>query len=224
MGLQMESLEESRAKIFTELTSDVSDVRAEYLKLFEADAQKFAASMAQAVMKWRTLDADLRGNENRVYISSLVHTAIGIHILSLKLFLSGHIVAAGNLSRQVVEFIALALLCSSKELTVLERYKNGNYSTNKAIPNVLRHYQKLGLNRDGVKALKDAQTFYSNFSHPTQLTQATFVSFSDKNLYIGANFDNDKVQQYRQEVNNRVNLAEVFPNFVDGVIANVAKW
>ncbi len=129
-GLQMETLEESREKILAELASDDSDVRAEYLKLFETDAQEFSTSMAQAFMKWRALDADLQGNENRAYISSLVFTAIGIHILSLKLFLSGHIVAAGNIFRQVVEFIALALVCSSKELGVLEKFMNGRYSTN----------------------------------------------------------------------------------------------
>ena len=224
MGLKMETLEESRAKIFTELTSDDSDVRAEYLKLFECDAQKFATSMAQAVMKWRTLDADVRGDENRAYVSSLVCTAISIHVLSLKLLLSGHIVAAGNLSRQVVEFFALSLLCAGKDLTVLERYKNGNYSTHKAISGLLRHSGKLGLNRDGVEALKDAQKFYSKFSHPTPLTQATFMSFSGQGLYVGANFDNGKVEQYRQEVNSRVDLAEVFPNFVDGIIANVETW
>ncbi len=220
----METLEESREKILAELASDDFDVRVEYLKLFEADAQEFSTSMAQAFMKWRALDADLQGDENRAYISSLVFTAIGIHILSLKLFLSGHIVAAGNIFRQVVEFIALAFLCSSKELGILEKFMNDRYSTNNAVRDVFRHSEKLGLKGDGVKALKDAQKFYSKFSHPTQLTLATFVSFSGEGLYVGANFDRGKVQAYRQEVNGRVNLAKVFPNFVDGIIANVAKW
>lgn len=220
----METLEESRAKILAELTSDDLEVRAEYLKLFEADAQEFSTSMAQAFMKWRTLDADLQGNENRAYISSLVFTAIGIHILSLKLFLSGHIVAAGNIFRQAVEFIALAFICSSKELGILEKFMNDRYSTSNAVRDVLRHSEKLGLKRDGVQALKDAQEFYSKFSHPTQLTLTTFVSFSGEGLYVGANFDRGKVQAYRQEVNRRVNLAKVFPNFVDGIIANAAGW
>ena len=143
----LERMRNRREKILAELASDDSDVRAEYLKLFKADAQEFSTSMAQAFMKWRALDADVQGNGNRAYISSLVFTAIGIHILSLKLFLSGHIVAAGNIFRQVVEFIALAFLCSSKELGILEKFMNDRYSTNNAVRDVLRHSEKLGLTR-----------------------------------------------------------------------------
>ena len=220
----METFGEAQETIFAELTSDDPDVRAEYLNLFEANAQEFSTSMAQAFMRWRSLDADLQGDENRAYVSSLVFTAIDFHILSLKHFLSGHIVASGNLFRQVVELIALACVCSGKELGVLEKFKEGRYSTSKAVRDALRHSKQLGLNDDGMNALKDAQTFYSRYSHPTQLTLATIMSFSGEGLYVGANFDRGKVQAYRQEVNGRVSLAKVFPNFIDGIIANVAKW
>ena len=61
----METLEEARDTILAQLTSDDSDVRAEYLKLFEADAQEFSTSMAHAFMKWRALDAKLQGSDER---------------------------------------------------------------------------------------------------------------------------------------------------------------
>ena len=220
----METFEDAQEKIFAELTSDDPVVRAEYLKLFTADVKIFSAAMANAFMKWRSLDADLQGDENRAYVSSLVYTAIGVHILSLKLFLSGQIVASGNLFRQVIEFIALACVCSGKELGILEKFMKNRYSTNKAVRDVLHHSKQLGLNDDGMNALKDAREFYSNYSHPTHLTLATFISFSKKSGHLGTNFDKGKIRTYKMEVNSRVNLAKEFPNFVDCVITNVAKW
>jgi len=61
-------------------------------------------------------------------------------------------------------------------------------------------------------------------SHPTPLTIATIMSFSEGGAYVGASFDKEKIEGYKKEVNGRVGLARVFPNFVDGVMANVAKW
>jgi len=142
----------------------------------------------------------------------------------MRLFLSGYPIAAGNLSRQVVEAVALALLCSSKQLTVLKRFIEDEYSSNDAVPDLLRHYEKLGLRKDGVEVLKNAQTFFHKFSHPTKMTIAAITSFSVEGLYVGASFDDGKVAEYDKEVLGRISLASVFTNFVEAVKVNVAKW
>jgi len=51
------------------------------------------------------------------------------------------------------------------------------------------------------------------------------ISFSKSGkLYLGATFDEGKLEQYAKELNGRVSLAMVFDNFIDGVKANVEKW
>ena len=180
--------------------------------------------MAAAVLAWRDLDAGSEKEEGRAYVSALVYCAITLHLQSMKLFLSGHPVAAGNLSRQVVEAIALALLCSSKQSTVLRRFIKDEYSANHAVRDLLKDYEKLGLRKDGVEVLKDAQAFFHKFSHVTKMTIAAFTSFSVEGLYVGASFDDGKVAEYDTEVSGRVRLAKVFANFVEAVKANVAKW
>ena len=50
----METLEQARDTIYKELTSDDSEVRAEYLKVFEPDAKRFSEAMARAVIAWRS--------------------------------------------------------------------------------------------------------------------------------------------------------------------------
>jgi len=219
----LETLEQGRETIYKELTSDDSGVRAEYLKLFEAEAKVFAEAMARAVVAWRRLDNEAK-DERRGYVAALVYAAITLHVVSLKVFLSGHIVAAGNLFRQVIESIALALLCSGKELDVLDRFIADKYSSKDAARDVLRHWERLGLKPDASQPLKDAQQFYHMYSHISRLTLANLISFSERGIYVGASFDKGKVDAYKKEVSGRVNLAKVFENFVEGVEMNVAKW
>jgi hypothetical protein len=221
----MKTVEKVRETIFKELTSDDSAVRSDYLKLFEADAKAFSDAMTNAFMRWRIFDNGMKGDERQAYLSALVYTAITLHILSMKLFLSGQTVAAGNLLRQVIESIALGLLCSGKDLDVLNRFVDDKYSSTAAIRDVLRHANQLSLQGDALDVLQKSLKFYHKYSHVTKMTLATGMSFSEKGgLYIGTSYDKGKVEAYAKEVKVRLSLAKVFPNFVDGVSANVAKW
>lgn len=221
----METVDQAQTAIFWEITSDDSEVRGEYLRHFEGAAKRFAVSMAKAFIKWRDFDKELKGDERRAHVSALVHVAITLHVLSMKNFLAGQPVAAGNLFRQVLECIALALLCSGKEGDVLKRFMEDKYSSKKAIHDVLRHHKKLSLKGDTLKVMKKSQDFYHKYSHVTKMTLAAAMSFSQRGgLYVGASFDAGKLDAYKKEINLRVSLADVFPNFVDGVSANVAKW
>lgn len=218
----MDTLEDARKKILKEITSDDAEVRANYLKHFKSDIETFSEAMAQAVMNWQLLYADVKDDTNLGQVSAWVITAISLHILSMKLLVSGHIAAAGNLFRQVVETVALALLCSAK-LDVLDRVRNGRYSTNNAVQDLLRQTKQIGIDKDAVNALRDAQVFYHNYSHPTMHTIWAGVSSSEGVPYVGASFDDEKMEIYAKEIERRLDLAGVFSNFVDAVKVNVAK-
>lgn len=220
----MQPGEEASQTIFKELTSADSEVRARYLALFDTEAREFADIMGNAMVAWRSLDGEVRGNERKAYVAGLVFAAITLHVISLKLFLSGHIVAAGNLFRQVIESIALALLCSGKDLEYLDRFMKDEYSGNLAVRDVLRQSGRLGVKEDALEVLRESQEFYHRYSHMTRLTLATLMSFAEDGLYVGASFDEGKVEAYRKEMAGRLGLARVFPNFVAGVKANFAKW
>jgi hypothetical protein len=142
----------------------------------------------------------------------------------MKLFLSGHVVAAGNLSRQVIEAIATALLSSGKDLTVLDRFIEDRYSTKHAVRDVQRKWESLNLQKDGLAALAESEDFYHLYSHMSKMTVAAVTSFAQDAFYVGASFDEGKTDAYDKEIQTRLSLAEVFPNFVQAVSANVAKW
>lgn len=220
----METLKEARDKVFAEIVSTDSDVREKFLEKFKPQAEDFSDALARAVLAWRDLDAKVRENKKLAYVSALVFTALTLQIQSMKLFLSGQPVAAGNLFRQVVESIALALVCSGKDLNILDRFIEDKYSTDNAIRDVVRNSKKLGLLEDGLKELTDAQIFYHKYSHPTKMTIASLISFSEEGLYVGASYDDRKIDQYTKEINTRVGLAKVLISFVEAVKANAGKW
>ncbi len=211
--------------IKVEVTQDDAEVRECYLKHFGSEIEEFIKRMSNAFLNWKSLDDNLQGDRQKALVSALVYNAITLHIMSMKLFLSGYIVAAGNLQRQVIETIALGLLCSSNSLDVLDRYMDQKYSSNKAFNEVLRHSDKLNLKKEAFKVLKRNYEFYHKYSHPTLLTIAAHVSYeTEGGLYVGAQHDEGKSDQYKQEINGRVGLSVIFSNFVDGIKMNLAKW
>ena len=129
----MQRFDEIREKILAELTSDHKEIIAAYLAHFEADLRRFAESMANSLLRWELLDSSILANEKRAYISALLYTTITLHVLSMKLLVSGYTVAAGNLLRQVVETLCVALVCSGKDTGVLDRFMENRYSTKNAV-------------------------------------------------------------------------------------------
>ena len=142
----------------------------------------------------------------------------------MKAFLGGQVVAAGNLFRQVTETIALALLCSHRDIQIRRQFMEDKYSSNNAIRDALRRWKELEVAKSALEALKDAQEFYHDYSHPTRHTIATVTSFSGEGLYFGSAFDEGKIDAYTKEMTGRVNLAGTLVSFVEAVRVNVAKW
>ena len=100
----------------------------------------------------------------------------------------------------------------------------GRYSTNNAVRDVLRNATNLGVNDQALKDLAKAKDFYHKYSHPSHLTIASGMAFSNRGTYVGAAFDEGKLQAYSKEIQFRLALAKVFSSFIDCVKANIAKW
>jgi hypothetical protein len=220
----METLVEAEAKILTEITTTDPKVTAEFLKRYDGQVAQFSKLMAQAMINWRELENMLDQNEKIVYVANIGYCAIMLHIQSMKLLLSGHIVAAGNLSRQVFEAIATALLCSGEKLNVLDRFIAGKYSTQNAVRDAVRRSKALGLRKEALEKLAKAEIAYHKFSHLSIMTIGAATSFSQNALYVGSSFDYGKIKAYDSEVKNRVSLADVFPGFITAVVQNIRQW
>ncbi len=219
----METLEEATEMIHREIGADDPAVRSSFLLLFSSEAKEFSLAMAHAVKAWHSIDEYIK-NEKSQYVWGLVHASISLHVSSMKLLLSGHVVAAGNLFRQVIESMCLALLCANKDLGVLPQFMNDQYSSNKAVRQAVSNWKKLGLNDDAHEQLKSAEDFYHQYSHITRLTLANLIPSSGLGAYVGTSFDEGRTDGYREEVRRRLGLAHVFVSFIAGVNSNLAEW
>ena len=205
----MDTFDEICQKFTAEITTDDAHTRSQYLHHFNQEVKEFSQAMSRAFLEWRELDGQLGGDEKKGYVSAFVYCAIALHISSMKLFLSGHTIPAGNLHRQVTETIALAALTSVKQLDFLDQFMLDRYSTNTAIRDALHHRDTIRLNPEAVKVLSLQQKFNHKYSHPSHLMIAHHMSFSEGNIIFGSSFDNDKLDAYRKEVAERVSLARV---------------
>jgi hypothetical protein len=220
----MPTIEEAKSMILKEIAGDDRSALDAYLARYGGEVQRFAMLMAQVVMAWQEFDQAVP-DEKCGRISAVIFSAITLHIQSMELFLRGHLVASGNLMRQVLEAIAMSLLSSGKTLNILDLFVEGKYSTKNAVRDMHRNRKVLGLLDAGVDALIEAEKFCHQYSHLSQLTIASVFSFQhDAAFYVGASFDEGKVNGYDREMGSRMELAGVFPDFVEAVKSNIAKW
>jgi hypothetical protein len=210
----MKTIEEARSKILAELHGvEDAAIRKEFFGRYESQISEFTT----AYVNLKQLESHIDGNEERGVVCVLVYSTLMLNLLSMKLFLSGNIVAAGALFRQVLECLALSLLCSKKDLGVRSLFVNDRYSTSGAVIHMTRKYKQLKLDAEAVKIVRSSQDFYHKYSHISRFTIASAFSLSESGLYVGSAFDKGKIDSYDRELQGRLSLAKVLPSFV-GII------
>jgi hypothetical protein len=138
----MSSAEEVKNMIYLQITADDPEVTSAFMARYERQATRFAELMALAMIDWNFLITDYEPDESRWIVVNLMYCAITLHIQSMKLFLSGHTVAAGNLSRQVIEAVAMSLLGSGRIPDTLEPFKACSVIA-KSLGSMMKGWQRL---------------------------------------------------------------------------------
>lgn len=206
-----------------DLESPDAEARLEFFRHFRVHSDEFAAHTAEALQQWTNFH-NVLPDGRALYVATILFTAINLNLSSFKLFMSGHTVAAGCQFRQVLEAIAMALLCSTNEVDVLERFEADRYSTNDAVRDLGRHRVTLGVNLDAYRVLQQAYNFYHEYAHISKLTITAGANLGAGAVpNIGAFFDEGKLQQYSSEVNSRVSLTRQLPNLVHVIARNALR-
>jgi hypothetical protein len=133
--------------------------------------------------------------------------------------ISGYTIPSGNLIRQTIESLCTAILCSKESINVYQRVDENKFSPQKAINLVQRHANNLNINKKSISVVKKVYEFYHNFSHSSLLALSHNMSLSQTgNLFIGPSFDKAKMLGYKKEIAQRVNLAKVYSNVIEGIL------
>jgi len=199
-------------------------IRHEFVGHYSDEIEEFVSLMTKAFECRSRLDKLLTKNQKgeEAYISTLLYTALHSHVVSLKLFISGLLVPAGNTQRYVLECIAMALLLSRPSIGVADKYMADKYSTTKAVRDLVRNHGALKLNRDVLKKFESSIKHYDKFSHPTRLSLIGVAPFSSNGSQIifGGAYDPGKDFVYKEELKFKNGLAGIFPNLIQGIEQN----
>jgi len=228
-------------EIVKELFHENSEVLNEFSGRFSKEILEFAELFSEAYKKYLELNHLIKDTENRqkAYVSGLTYLLLDNLLTSAKLFIMGYEIPSGNLMRQVIESVALAILCSLKDKIQISIKKNKtkdihfytSFINHKfeaksflALKHLDMNYDNLGINEDAINALKKSRTFYNHYSHPGGFSLASTISFEKPGkLFIGGSFDNGKMGEYKKELVQRINFCKILPNIIAGLIYRVRQ-
>jgi hypothetical protein len=202
--------------------------RANFLSHFETEAREFASNMESAFGRWQRIDAMVRERrqptDDYACVAAITFTSISLLIQSVQCFLGGQAMASGNLVRQSIESVAVAILCADQQSSVRRSFMAQQYSSTGALNQIRKHCKRFDLNPDGIEKLIQAKRFYDKLSHPTALTLAHGVEFGSSVSFIGAAFDPAKLDGYRGAIASIVSLSSTFPSFIANVWHQLDRW
>ncbi|MFM0654219.1 hypothetical protein [Paraburkholderia sediminicola] len=224
-------------------------------ELFDDDKwvkDQFAAHMGKALLEFCEalatcfrLMTTLNEIANRVetkrtaLVGAFVFGVLDDILVSTKLLLTGKLPAAGNLMRQVIEGIAMSILCSSEQPLIVqhktkkkpavralywERLHDGDPCARGflAISQLEWNAATLGVAAVAVRRLSEAKEYYNAFSHCGTATLTNRVSLEGiGTFYLGGHFDEAKLETYRAELVSRIGLCRVLPTFMEHMIASI---
>ena len=223
-------------EIFKELSNNNDDIIDNFLQHFPKEILDFSEAYANAYKKHMELNYLIKDTNilQKGYIAGLMYLLCKNLLSSFKIFIFGYQVPSGNMMRQVIEGVALTILCSLHDDIIISKGKKGIKTINfyeslisnkpeaqshKAIHYLKLNSEKIGINQKGIETLEKQRKFFHNFSHPSQLSLGTSISFQlPGKSYLGGSFDQCKIENYKKELTNRTNFCKILPNIIERVI------
>lgn len=223
-----------------ELLEDDRAVREPFAAALERELNDLAAALAVCFARLPPIHAAAsRLKIQRVDL--MCAFALGVLddlVVAAKLLLAGKVPASGNVMRQAIEGVAMAILCSTDELLVIEQRPNkapvsAHYAKKvwlnddrvqgqHAVRQLTWNASKFELNADGVATLKRAQKFFHTFSHCGPFTVASRAAFEQPgHFHIGGHFETAKLDSYRAHIEQFIGLSSVLPGVLDYLLHTI---
>jgi len=209
--------------------SNNNRVRKKFKKNFKKEIKIFIEKIFEAYQSYDLINQRIEGDKRKSYIAAYLFKAINDLVNSFNILISGQLIPAGNLMRQFFESSAIAILLSSEKLDFLERIeKEGNkFPAHKSLNYVSKHKKKLNINENGWNAFRKFEKNYDLYSHssPFSLVDTSlYLKKRDKKgsllLKFGADFDPDRINHYRIEIERRISAVKSLKNIIDGLLQN----
>ncbi|WP_175905996.1 hypothetical protein [Burkholderia seminalis] len=214
------------------LLNDDATVRTEFAAHLGAELDQLAVALAPCFEWMEPISnaADGAGTQQAGLVAAFGLGTLDDLLVATKLLLSGKLAAAGNVMRQVVEGIAMAVLCAADAPLIVDRKKAGpvmgrywelawnshhSVQAHHALRQLAWNAEQLRLRRLALERLERAKRHYNQFSH---CGWATIASRADRHtpglVYLGGHFDAGKLDVYQHEMQERIGLCSVLPQIL----------
>ncbi|WP_186080408.1 hypothetical protein [Burkholderia gladioli] len=230
----------SAADVRGELLDDDQTTRSFFAKALVQEIDAVASAYAFAFQHvGPVFDAVKRLDTMQAHM--VVSFVLGVFdevMVSTQLLLVGKLPAAGNLMRQAIEGIAMATLCSAGVPLVINRREargrkpavdetayyhrllmqhDPRVQGHHAVRQLAWNAERLGVNPGAIPGIRDAQHYYSDFSHCGPITVGSRTRLDGERgvMSIGGHYDEMKLPLYRAEMEERLNLCRMLPSVID---------
>ncbi|KVU14183.1 hypothetical protein WK62_31075 [Burkholderia ubonensis] len=229
------------ATVLRELLDNDQRVRAEFVCVLASELAQLTEGLVACFQHMPPIhQAAVRLRSQRVDL--MCAFALGVVddlIVSTKLLLVGKVPASGNVMRQAIEGVAMALLCSTDEDLVIQArpkqrdirgcYWRMVWDGNRLVQgqHALRQLEwnaaALRVNPEGTAALVEVQKFFHPFSHCGPTTIASRAALEQPGIFhLGGHFEAAKLDGYRAHMTQRINLCSLLPLFMDHLLDTAA--
>ena len=203
--------------VLAELYEADEPVRVKFQNTIAESTVKFSQQFAPAYCMFENFYRDCDGTIQRGLVGGLMHGVLDDLLTSVKLLLSGKLSASGNLARQSMEGICMAIMSAHegplqfkqteaiywKLLNDEDKRSEGNM----APWQLLANFERLGLNENGTAQLKKMIETHHPHSHAGRLAMANRIDLSPGGqMYFGGHFDEAKLVAYQAEMAQRISI------------------
>jgi len=221
----------------------INDLNCNYGKIINAfftnhseGILKFAESISKCHKKLSLFENPDDLIQSKIDVVGFVFLVVDNVYTSVKLLTLGYFVPSGNIMRQSIESMFMALLLSHREklnigserkpneADFFQHYLKGSKETlsHNSFRHVQRNKDALGVNDKALDAFKKNRRFYSNLSHPNHLTLSSrIVSEEGGTFLIGGGYDENKKAVYDEQLNDRIKYTSIIPNFLDVIYSKI---
>ena len=210
----------------TVLLGDNADVKAQFLRHFAEMIDVFLSHAVRAYSRMQTFARGVALDRRAGWSQAFLFSAFNSSLTSCHLLVSGLPAPAGNLMRHFGEACAMALLCSHSAIDVLQRLDAdpARFPVHSAVQTVRknRNSKLLKLDTNAWSVFQSITQWYDTYSHATVFSLAAQAKLSQRGqVFVGAGFDEFKLDGYRGELSIRVSSMQRLYDMVVAVEQNV---
>ncbi|MDC6127082.1 hypothetical protein PPH41_03605 [Burkholderia gladioli] len=199
--------------------------RTQFAEALELQLDDMAEALAECFRRFRPMQqaTTSSGNQRVYWMMLLAFGVLDDLLVSAKLLLIGKLAASGNIARQAVEGLAMAMLCSTDEPVVITREakkaptlavywrkvreNDSRVQAQHSVRQLRWNIDRVAADAEWVSFLEGMRKRFNEISHAGPLAIAMRTPLSGTGpLSFGGQFDPDKASLYRIELIHRTKL------------------